>query len=97
MTRPLAQCRGCHAAIVWVTMRETGKAMPCDPELLTEWLDDTAGKAASTRTFITADGVAITGRRGTAIEPVTREVVGRVPHWSTCPDAAKFRAAKKGA
>ena len=91
MTRPLAQCRGCQAAVVWVHMREAGKAMPCDPDVLTEWLDETAGKAASTRTLITEDGVAITGRRGTAIEPGTREVVGRVPHWATCPQAESFR------
>ena len=91
MTRPLAQCRGCQAAVVWVHMRESGKAMPCDPDVLTEWLDETAGKAASTRTLITSDGVAITGRRGTAIEPGTREVIGRVPHWVTCPQANTFR------
>ncbi len=89
---PLAQCRGCGAAIVWVRMRESGRAMPCDEEILTEWLDDTAGKAASTRTLITEDGVAITGRRGSVLDPNVREVTGRVPHWASCPQAGAFRA-----
>ncbi len=91
MTRPLAQCRGCGAAIRWITMRDSGRAMPVDPERRDEWIDDTAGTAAGPLTLIADDGVAITGRRATVLDPDVRRVEGYVPHWAACPARGQFR------
>jgi hypothetical protein len=91
--RPLAECRGCHASIVWITMRETGAAMPCDPTVIVERLDETAGKAASNVTLITEDGLLVKGRRVEDLHAgiEVRAVAGRIPHWQNCPAAQASR------
>lgn len=53
-------CKSCNAPLVWLRTA-AGKAMPCDPALVT---------------IVTDDG---------------RTVRGRMPHWSTCPTAARHR------
>lgn len=84
-------CRGCKALIGFITMAETDKAMPVDPERRDEWIDTTAGKAVALFTLITPEGKLIVGRRGTSIEPATSRYEGYVPHWATCPKAKEFR------
>lgn len=87
----LVQCRGCQALIGFVEMRDSGKAMPVDPERRDEWIDTTAGKAVALFTLVTPEGQLIMGRRGTSIEPNTSRFEGYVPHWATCPKAKEFR------
>src|SRR3989304_349162 len=62
MPRPLAQCRGCQAAVVWIHMRDSGKAMICDPEVLTEWLRETAGGGGRAAARPTSGGCPIGSR-----------------------------------
>lgn len=91
-------CSGCHAVILWLNTA-AGKWMPCDPDLLTVYLDVVAGVAASTRTLVTEAGVTVKGRPIPPEEMQHRphgragveEVRGYVPHWATCPTANRFR------
>jgi hypothetical protein len=73
-------------------MRETGKAMPCDPEVIVERLDETAGTAARNVTLVTEDGMVVTGRRLEELREgiEVRVVAGRVSHFTTCPAAPAF-------
>jgi hypothetical protein len=91
----LAECRGCRAPIVWVVMRESGRPMPCDPDLVEAWIDETAGKAATTLALVTEDGAMRIGRPLSDMPadgaPTAERVTGRVPHWGTCPDRARFK------
>jgi hypothetical protein len=85
----LATCKGCALPIVWITMRETGKLMPCDPEMIVERLDVTAGKAASNVTLVTEAGVLEIGRRVEEPYPagmILRAVAGHVPHFCLVPE-----------
>ena len=97
MTPRVVKCKGCDLPIVWILMRETGRLMPCDAEVIVERLEETAGKAASNVTLITEDGVLVKGRRVEELHPgiEVRVVAGRVPHWATCERAGDFRT--KGA
>ncbi len=93
MSAPI--CRSCRARIIWMRT-ESGKAMPCDPEVLTEYLvpmeDATPAQRQETRlTLVTTDGRVVTGIMGTCLTPFVREWKGRVPHWATCPQAKDFR------
>jgi hypothetical protein len=91
-----ATCKGCGAPIVWITMHYTGKAMPCDPEVIVERLDETAGTAARNVTLVTEGGLVVTGRRVEDLHAgiEVRAVAGRVPHWSSCPEAKTFKREK---
>ena len=93
MTPTPTPCRGCGALIVFIKMKESGRTMPCDAAVIVERLDEAAGKAASTVTLVTDDGVMVIGRR--LEEPhvgmTVRVVSGRVPHFVTCPFANTFR------
>jgi len=94
-------CRGCHATIRWVNTR-MGKAIPVDPERLTEWLVEeeqmvtTTGAPIPMRviTLVTMEGDVVRGYQGTVLTPGSREVIGYIPHWASCPQAAQFRKAK---
>lgn len=98
MNRPT--CAGCKAIIRWLTTR-AGKAMPVDPDRLTEWLvtRDEAPEAfanigpgtARLLTLVTPEGHVITGYQGSVLTPGAHEVVGYVPHWATCPKAKDFK------
>jgi len=82
-------CRACQAPLVFIRMRETGAAMPCDAALVIARLDEVAGKAATSMALVTEEGILVIGRPVDA--PAGREVRGRVSHFATCPSAASFR------
>ena len=75
-------CRGCGQEIIWIRMK-SGKAMPCDPELMAVY---EGGK----KTFVSEEGQILTG---TAHKDIGGKLLGhgRVSHFATCPKAGSFR------
>jgi uncharacterized protein YfaQ (DUF2300 family) len=87
----LPTCRGCGAVIRWIKS-SAGKAIPCDPELLQEWLDSDAPATEKRRlALVTAEGQVIAGKQGSILTPGARAVEGYVSHFASCPQAAQFR------
>lgn len=80
----MSECRGCGARIDWVRTA-AGKNMPVDHEPVQVIEGD--GKER----FVTAEGAVITGRRARPDEERRGGLVGFLPHWRTCPNAADFR------
>lgn len=78
------RCRGCGADIVWITSRK-GKHIPCDPALLPVY---EGGKEI----LFTDDGMTL---KGTTNQQEGGDLLGygRKSHWSTCPEADRFRKA----
>lgn len=97
----MSVCSSCGRPIVWVTTQATGKAMPCDPEVI-HVLDGVTIEGARSAGGIDGDG---RSRRGPRVDcPVVqsmlarsaeepRAVAVRVSHFATCPDAPSFRKA----
>lgn len=81
----MANCRGCGKQIVWTRM-QSGKAMPCDPEII-RIIPDVTGELQAKETFITPDGLTVKAVR----EPDSR-IIGYVPHWATCPQMNQFKS-----
>lgn len=75
----MATCKDekCGAEIVFVTMRDTGRGMPCEPE------PDDLGNIA-----VEADGMGVKLSRQDAIHYTGEKWM---PHWRACPGAATFR------
>jgi len=90
MSRPT--CTGCHAIIRWLKT-PAGKAMPVDPEKLSEWVTDEAPKGTEARriSLVTDDGRMETGYQASVLTPASRNIEGYVPHFATCPKADQFR------
>ena len=73
----MTSCRRCPAAILFIRMRDSGKAMPVDP-----WPDDRGNIAAlpaGPKTYVDGHYLA-------AHEPLAVGEVRLMPHWSTCGD-----------
>lgn len=79
-------CRGCGAEIIWVKT-EAGKNMPCDPGLVP--FREAAG---AKERAITMRGKVVCCELRPTRGPVTD--FGYIPHFSTCPQAGKFRRKK---
>lgn len=76
-------CRGCGAPIVWIPT-QAGKAMPCDPDLLTYW-----AKRGGTKKIVTPNGEVISAELEGPLEKATG--VGYTSHFATCPKSSDFR------
>lgn len=74
------KCRSCGATIIWLTL-ESGKDHPCDPELVC------ADELEPGFKLITEGGEILT-------EMGDESISGYVSHFSTCPDADKWRKKK---
>lgn len=81
----ITTCRSCGARIIWITTA-SGKAMPCDASPV---YYKTYGVKKPRDRVVTLDGNVMSCQ----IVPETEENngFGYVPHWGTCPNAAKFR------
>ena len=77
------KCRGCSAQVLWVEM-ESGKKMPCDPQMITYWAKDGApGK------IVTPNGEVVSCEfEG---DPATATGIGYISHFSTCSQARELR------
>ena len=82
-------CKGCGATLRWIKTA-AGKAMPCDPGRVVEFLSDLPVPGPRL-TLVTPEGQVVTGPRATAITPGARSVEGYVSHFATCPHANQFR------
>ena len=77
------KCRGCDAEIVWIKL-PSGKSMPCDADpVLYRERKGAPGK------IVTQNGEVISCDIDVASDEATG--VGYVSHFSTCPQAGKFR------
>ncbi len=79
----MAQCKACGAPLVWIAM-QSGKSMPCDAAQ-TVYKADKSGKD----TIITPNGETLRATLETTPEEATG--IGYIPHWATCPEAARFK------
>lgn len=82
-------CRNCGAEIDWMRTEE-GRYIPVDPEPV--FVIEGEGQEH----FYTEEEGVLTGRLARPEEVQTREAkintpLGFVPHWRTCPAAAKGR------
>lgn len=77
------KCRGCGAPIVWIRT-QGGKSMPCDPgSVLYRQRARAAGK------IITTNGEVLSCDLNVSPEEATG--LGYISHFSTCPQAEKFK------
>lgn len=79
----ISKCKGCGAPIVWIKTTG-GKAMPCDPNLVTY----KAERGGSNR-IVMPTGQVVSCKTGVASNEA--DGIGYVPHWSTCKAAGSFR------
>lgn len=79
----MANCKGCGAEIIWIKTGG-GKKIPCDQDQIMYWARKNAkGKV------VTPNGEVISCLfEG---DPNTATGIGYVSHFSTCPQAAKFK------
>ena len=76
----MANCRGCGRLIVWTKM-QSGKPMPCDPEIIRF-----SPKDGGPEVFVTPDGRTVYGLR----DPQS-EQIGYISHFATCPMSKQFK------
>lgn len=88
----LPQCRGCKAIIRWIKT-PAGKAMPCDPDKLYEWVTDEPRSGARKITLVSTEGQMLIGYQASVIIPGARQIEGFTPHWATCVKARDFKRA----
>ena len=79
----MAKCKGCGAEIIFIGTAG-GKSIPCDPEQVMYWVKPKAkGKV------VTPNGEVISCEFSGESDKATG--LGFVSHWSTCPEAGRFR------
>lgn len=79
----MGKCKGCGREIIWI-MTRSGKAMPCDPELVPYWESPKAKQK-----IVTRQGDLVSCETEPRSEKETG--TGYIPHWSTCPVAVQFK------
>ena len=77
------KCRGCGARIVWI-QTSAGKSMPCDATPVRYWEEP---KAAGKVVTPNGDVVSCVFEG----DPQTATGIGYISHFSSCPNAGKFR------
>ena len=79
-------CRGCGAPIVWIRT-PAGKAMPCDPEIVTYWQSP-----IGPHRIVTPNGEVLPANLNG--DPQQATGLGYISHFATCPKAGSFRRNK---
>lgn len=80
-------CRGCGAKVIWVRS-ESGKRMPCNPQMVPFW----ERPGASGKVVLQGSGKVISCDFEGPRDEVTG--FGYISHFSTCPQAGRFRRKK---
>ena len=81
------KCSSCGRRIVWIKM-ESGKSMPCDPALM-------IGDGKATLIVVLVDENDNGKEKGKTFVKANPELIGRVSHFATCPNAKRHRREKK--
>jgi len=82
-----ANCRACGAEIMFIKTRN-GKTMPVDAQSM--WfVPDLSGKCL----YVLPDGTTMHGVPGKPDDPDRH--IGYISHFATCPEADRFRKARK--
>ena len=80
-------CRSCGADIIWIKMKATGKAMPCDSAKISYSENMHPGATGNTvLTLVTEHGTVVR----TAFDPAG-DKIGYTSHFATCPNANQHR------
>jgi hypothetical protein len=87
-----ARCKSCNAPIEW-RKTQAGKRIPVNENPIITIRTD---KPEPDTCIVTPTGRVAWGARITTNEPVPegQMVTGKVSHFATCPDAAKFRGGR---
>lgn len=80
----MSTCRSCGAKIHWIEL-ESGKKMPCDPELIT------TDEAEPGDVLVTVTGKTIKIPKTDELFSLQHTEEGYVSHFSTCPQADEWR------
>ena len=83
----MSKCRSCGEEIVWIKMKGTGKAMPCDAKKISysENMHPVA-EGAQVLTLVTDHGTIVR----TVFDPAG-DKIGYTSHFATCPNASSHR------
>lgn len=83
----MSKCRSCGADIIWIKMKATGKAMPCDSAKIS-YSENMHPRATGNTvlTLVTEHGTVVR----TAFDPAG-DKIGYTSHFATCPNANKHR------
>ncbi len=85
----MARCRGCGAHIVFVRTKN-GAKMPCDPgHVVIKRADPLFDGDRVVATVVTDDGQTVRGVAHQEDDDPDALVVGRPPHWASCPAAGR--------
>lgn len=82
----MAICRSCGAEIIWIKMKGSGKAMPCDARKISFDLLLPGAKGEGVMTLVEPEGVIARG-----IFNPGGEKIGYLSHFATCPNANQHR------
>lgn len=80
------KCRGCGESIVWIKT-PAGKSMPCDSTPVTYW-----AKPKAAGKVVTPNGEVVSCEFEGDLHTATG--IGYISHFSTCPQATKFKRGK---
>jgi len=83
----MSKCKSCGAEIIWIKMKGTGKAMPCDAQKVSysENLHPGA-EGVQVQTLVTEHGTVVR-----TYFDSDGDKVGYVSHFATCPAASEHR------
>lgn len=81
----MSRCRSCGAEIIWIKMKGTGKAMPCDARGIS-YSENMHPGASPALTLVTEHGTIVR----TAFDPAG-DKMGYTSHFATCPSANEHR------
>ncbi len=83
------KCSGCGAAISWIKTPK-GNSIPVNPDYIEIDPDGIKHEA-----IVTDDGRVVKGSRTAATQdtlfPSNTTIRGRIPHFATCPQSARFK------
>lgn len=81
----MSRCRSCGAEIIWIKMKGTGKAMPCDAAKIS-YSENMHPSASPALTLVTEHGTIVK----TVFNPAG-DKIGYTSHFATCPNVSEHR------
>lgn len=81
----MSNCKSCGAELVWIKMKATGKAMPCDAQKIS-YSEILVPGTKGAMTLVTEEGKVVQ----TVFDP-DGDKIGYISHFATCPAANEHR------